>query len=99
MVPLTVDITKQIPLVPLERPEGPVIVMTNVEYVGFQVTVILNCDHQWFAGIDLGHDPTKAELFSHWVDCDAARRFADHYRVVVPPDNFGRNFGTPMYSV
>jgi hypothetical protein len=86
-----------IPLVPLDRPTATVFVLKLREYNVFQLSIVMGDDHRWFAGIDLCHDPSN-ELLQHWVDCGAAQRFSEHYKIMACPDNFARNFGTPTYS-
>lgn len=86
-----------IPLVPLDQPAATVLVLSHREYNYFQLFIIMGDDHRWLAGIDLGHDPGN-ELFEHWIASGAAKRFADHYKVALCPDNFARNFGIPTVS-
>lgn len=91
------DVPSNIPLVPLDQPAQTVYVMKLRDYSLFQIKIILGADHKWLAGIDLHHDP-RNELFDHWIDSGAAKRFSEHYKIVVVPDNFARNFGTPTWS-
>lgn len=86
-----------IPLVPLDQPAETVYVLKLRDYSFFQINIILDHDHKWFAGIDLHHDPQN-ELFNHWIDSGAAKRFSQHYKIMTGPDNFARNFGIPTHS-
>lgn len=101
---MPLDITKlsstlpDVPLVSLDQPARTVHVMKLRDYALFQIVIILGADHRWLSGVDLHHDPQQ-ELFQHWIESGAARRFSEHYKIIASPDNFARNFGTPMYSV
>ena len=89
-----------IPLVPLDQPAQTVYVLELPVYSLFQITIVFGDEHVWLAGLDLNHDPrnNRNELFEHWINSGAAKRFSEHYKIKAGPDNFARNFGTPMYS-
>lgn len=89
-----------VPLVSLDQPAQTVCVMKPQDYLLFQIAIILSDEHVWLAGVDLHHDPrnNRNELFEHWISSGAAERFSQHYKIVAGPDNFARNFGTPIFS-